>query len=144
MCKQKNQNTFELLKSKLTHIYPPVVILHGFISASLAAGAGRTALRYWPNMADTAGEESKLKGMLFHSISPTQTRTSPDSSQQAALVQPLGFQTLICCSHDTSEPRETIPSHRQDTTSLLMCRNMHSGFELESQCILNSILNGPQ
>lgn len=86
--------------------HQPVVIFQGFISASLTAGTGRTALRYWTNMADTADEESKLKHTRFLPVSSTQTHTLPDSSQQAALLQSLGFQTLIRCSHDTSEPQE--------------------------------------
>jgi len=57
----------------------------------------------------------------------TDTHTLLDSSQQAALQPALGFHSLICCSHDTSEPWETIPNHQQDKTSSLM----HSGLELE-------------
>lgn len=124
-------HTLVVYKRTHTHTHQPVVILHGFISASLAAGTGRTALGYWTNMADTADEESKLKHTLFHSVSSTQTHTLPYSSQQAALLQSLGFQTLIVCSHDNSKPWEMTPNHWQDKTSSLISKNMHSGLELE-------------
>lgn len=122
--------TVQHICSLQAHIHQPVIILQGFISASLAAGTGRTALRYWTNMADTADEESKLKHTLFHSVSPRQTHTLPDSSQQAALLQSLGFQTLIRCSHDTSENVQERRYPRQDKTSSFINRNMHSAFKL--------------
>lgn len=128
-----------------THTHQPVVILHGFISASLAAGTGRTALRYWTNMADTADEGSKLKHTLFYSVSPTQTHTLLDSSQQAALLPSQGFHTLICCSHNTSEPRKTIYPTIGKTKLVHSCEETCiQDLNWNLKCILNSILNGPQ